>query len=63
MFIKRNRNINKKENFKEVQTGIRNIFPYKDYASPQVKKQKIVENDNDQNCENFQTTKQTEYLF
>ena len=34
----------------------RNIFPYKDYARPQVKKYKIVENDNDQNCENFQTT-------
>ena len=33
--------------------GYRNIFPYKDYASPLVKKQKIVENDNDQNCENF----------
>ena len=33
--------------------GYRNIFPYKDFASPQVKKQKIVENDNDQNCENF----------
>ena len=43
--------------------GYRNIFPYKDYASPQVKKQKIVENDNDQNCENFQTTRQTEYLL
>ena len=43
--------------------GYRNIFPYKDYASPQVKKQKIVENDNDKSCENFQTTRQTEYLL
>ena len=43
--------------------GYRNIFPYKDYASPQVKKQKIVENVNDQNCENFQTSRQTEYLL
>ena len=43
--------------------GYRNIFPYKDYASPQVKKQKIVESDNNQNCENFQTTRQTEYLL
>ena len=43
--------------------GYRDIFSYKDYASPQVKKQKIVENDNDQNCENFQTTRQTEYLL
>ena len=43
--------------------GYRNIFSYKDYASSQVKKQKIVENDNDQNCENFQTTRQTEYLL
>ena len=43
--------------------GYRNIFPAKDYASLQVKKQKIVENDNDQNCENFQTTRQTEYLL
>ena len=42
--------------------GYSNIFPYKDYASPQVKKQKILENDNDQNCENFQT-RQTEYLL
>ena len=37
--------------------GYRNIFPYKNYASPQVKNQEIVENDNDQNCENFQTTR------
>ena len=43
--------------------GYRNIFPYKDYASLQVKKQKIVENDSDQNCENFQTTRQTESLL
>ena len=43
--------------------GYRNIFPYKDYASPKAKKQKIVENDNDQNCENVQTTRQTEYLL
>ena len=43
--------------------GYRNIFPYKDYASPQVKKQKIVENDNEQNCENFQATRRTEYLL
>ena len=43
--------------------GHRIIFPYKDYASPQVKKQKIVESDNDQTCENFQTTRQTEYLL
>ena len=38
--------------------GDRNIFSYKDYASP-----KIVEKDNDQNCENSQTTRQTEYLL
>ena len=31
--------------------------------SPQVKKQKIVENNNDQNCEIFQKTRQTEYLL
>ena len=43
--------------------GYRNIFPYKDYVSPLVKKQKRVENDNDQNCENFQTTRQAEYLL
>ena len=43
--------------------GYRNIFPFKDYASPQVKKQRIVESDNDQNCENFQTTRQTAYLL
>ena len=41
--------------------GYRNIFSYKDYASSQVKKQKIVENDNDKSCENFQATRQTEY--
>ena len=43
--------------------GYRNIFPYKNYASPEVKKQKVVENDNDQNYENFQTTRHTEYLL
>ena len=43
--------------------GYRNIFPYKGYASLQVNKQKIVENDSDQNCENFQTTRQTESLL
>ena len=43
--------------------GYRNIFPYKSYASPQVEKQKIAGNDNDQNCENFCTTRQTEYLL
>ena len=62
LFFFRNKNINKKENFKEIQKGYRNIFPYKDYASPQVKKQKIVENDHDQNCEKFQT-RQTGYLL
>ena len=43
--------------------GYRNISLYKDYASLQVKNQKIVENDNDQNCEKFQTTRKTEYLL
>ena len=43
--------------------GYRNISLYKDYASLQVKNQKIVENDNDQNREKFQTTRQTEYLL
>ena len=26
----------------EIQTGMQEYFPYKDYASPQVKKQRIV---------------------
>ena len=36
--------------------GYRNIFPFKDCASPQVKKQKIMENDNEnQENDNQQT--------
>ena len=61
-FFSRNRNI-RRRTLRRFRQGYRNIFPYKDYASPLVKKQKIVENDNDQNCENFQTTRQTEYLL
>ena len=51
----------RRRTFRRFRQGHRSIFPYKDYASLQVKKQKRVEND--QNCENFQTTRQTDYLL
>ena len=53
----------RRRTFRRFRQGYRSIFPYNDYASPQVKKQKRVENDNDQNYENFQTTRQTDYLL
>ena len=53
----------RKRTLRRFRQGYRNAFTYKDYASPQAKQQKIVENDNDQNCESFQNTRQTEYLL
>ena len=53
----------RRKTLRRFRQGYKNIIPYKDYVSPQVKKQKIVENDNDQNCENFLTTRQTEHLL
>ena len=50
----------RKRTLRRFKQGYRNVFTYKDYANPQAKQQKMVEIDNDQNCESFQTTRQTE---